>query len=1004
MSGVWIEGRITDKQTGEGLSGTLAYYVKKESPSYKFARSLDVDQRDRLLSDDDGRFRIAALPGPGFVTFMAHEHQDYPRADVILKADGSRERVGRTMLETGPSILMPQNYHLVAEINPLPDAKRLEFNLQLDGGNSVVGRVVGPDDQPLTGYYYAGQMAQFDTWESSTGDRFELKGYDPDVPRRVYFAHGERKLAGHVTVEGEASEDLVVKLQPAGEVKGRLVDGDGAPLANCQLVPWRPPMSSPADLGGKYRAPPLPHNTANWQTGQYETDQEGRFQISHLAPGVEYRIRAFDLTTMTPARGRAPKFNGPLEVVIQVQPGESKDLGDVRLASEAEFNAAAKKTNEESNVVQTKRQSVVTGRIAFASGAPAADAHVAVIAMRVQPPRGGDLSPGSEVLAEGQADDNGNYRLTLEGVSSKTHRFASLIARKDGMAVAWKGINLHEAGVEASLTLPAEELIRGKLVDIEGQPAADIHLLVQTITKRSEDGVPGLSVEFFGEQTPAAWIQPVSTDDQGRFEIHGVSEPHGVRLTVVDSDRFAPQEILLNTGELGDRDYRPLMKNVGRGEEAVLVLAPAQVLEGVITYEDTGLPVPHARVKILASQQGNTTIPLAGTADADGKYRISPPPGIRFDVIAYPPDGVPYLVRQTEKPIIWQDGDTSRQANVALPRGVLVRGKVVEADSNAPVQGVAIQYVPEAANNPNIADDIVTGWQAIHISNERGGFEFGVLPGPGRLLLHGPEGKYVLREIGARQLFWGKPGGRRNYAHAVHEINPDHDTGQIDVTISLQPGATVAGQIVDEKGEPVAEALVITRLINYAAPTSLTWQGNTPPTLGGRFELSCLEVGKEYPVHFLDAKRRIGATVNLQAGRVSQTVVLRPCGNAQARILDSQGEPRVGIRVALEMVVTPGPHQLDREAGRRGELLSDAALVEIIDNTNYRLGRPKTDDQGNITFPALIPGATYTLTVFEDGDGYKPNVLKQFSVESGETLDLGDITFPQYGQSYTLGL
>ena len=137
---------------------------------------------------------------------MAHEHQNYPRADVILKADGSREKVNRTMLETGPSILTPQNYHLVAEVNPLPDAKSVELNLQLDGGNSLFGCVVGPDGQPLTGYYYTGQLEQFDTWCSSTGDRFELKGYDPDSPRHVYFALDELDLAGHLIVKGELSD------------------------------------------------------------------------------------------------------------------------------------------------------------------------------------------------------------------------------------------------------------------------------------------------------------------------------------------------------------------------------------------------------------------------------------------------------------------------------------------------------------------------------------------------------------------------------------------------------------------------------------------------------------------------------------------------------------------------------------------------------------------------------------------------------------------------------
>ena len=60
--GVWIEGRITDKQTGKGLSGRLACFVKKESPSYQFARSQYIDQRDRLLSDEEGTEYLRIQP------------------------------------------------------------------------------------------------------------------------------------------------------------------------------------------------------------------------------------------------------------------------------------------------------------------------------------------------------------------------------------------------------------------------------------------------------------------------------------------------------------------------------------------------------------------------------------------------------------------------------------------------------------------------------------------------------------------------------------------------------------------------------------------------------------------------------------------------------------------------------------------------------------------------------------------------------------------------------
>ena len=131
------------------------------------------------------------------------------------------------------------------------------------------------------------QMAQFAAWQPPADGKFELKGYDAKSPRHVYVADPKNNLAGHVVVSGEPPADLIVELEPAGEVKGRLVDEDGAPLANGQLVPWHPPISSPNDSKPAYHAPPLPRNTASWTTGQYETDDEGRFEISCLTPGVE---------------------------------------------------------------------------------------------------------------------------------------------------------------------------------------------------------------------------------------------------------------------------------------------------------------------------------------------------------------------------------------------------------------------------------------------------------------------------------------------------------------------------------------------------------------------------------------------------------------------------------------------------------------------------------------------------------------------------------------------
>ena len=320
-----------------------------------------------------------------------------------------------------------------------------------------------------------------------------------------------------------------------------------------------------------------------------------------------------------------------------------------------------------------------------------------MIASRIQPARGGDLTPTAAVLAEGVTNGQGRYRLSLVAVSSKTHRCANVIANKEGTGIAWQQLNLDTDSAGVSLELPPEEPVTGQLVDSKGQPAAAVRLRVQAVARKAVNGGPiRASVDYrTGSNIPVAWPQPTTTDQQGRFTLRGIPLGYGVFFHVMGNDRFAPQSIALNTGvpeQRGEQDgtYRPMVKNVEAGVAAVLPLAPAQPFEGVVTYEDTGQPAPHARLTIWAGQEElGSMFSVAGTADSEGRYYISPNPGLFFGVTAYPPDGVPYLARGTppETAIRWQAGDTLHQVNVALPRGVLVRGGCMSAFAGAKGSG-----------------------------------------------------------------------------------------------------------------------------------------------------------------------------------------------------------------------------------------------------------------------------------------------------------------------------
>jgi hypothetical protein len=55
-----------------------------------------------------------------------------------------------------------------------------------------------------------------------------------------------------------------------------------------------------------------------------------------------------------------------------------------------------------------------------------------------------------------------------------------------------------------------------------------------------------------------------------------------------------------------------------------------------------------------------------------------------------------------------------------------------------------------------------------------------------------------------------------------------------------------------------------------------------------------------------------------------------------------------------------------------------------VDARHYGNG-PKTDTAGQVTFPSLIPGATYRIAKFDGTD-------RTFTAEAGKVVRLGDVT------------
>jgi RNA polymerase sigma factor (sigma-70 family) len=616
---------------------------------------------------------------------------------------------------------------------------------------------------------------------------------------------------------------------------------------------------------------------------------------------------------------------------------------------------------------------LVSGRVLSPEGKPLAGAPVAVAGLSRDVGRGGDLvTEQTHVIVQGKTDAQGRFRLKAPGANPAQFFNLYALARAPGHGLAVQKLNLALPANDVTLKLAPEHIVRGRLVDLQGQPAVGVTVLVNWVGQH-RNGEPH-GVHFHAPPADlGVWPGPVKTDAQGRYAVRGLSRTEAVSLAA-RSDRFAPQTFYFDPPGLG--------KEVNRS------LASAQLIEGQVLQADTGKPIPYALLTVYSSDrelgsQGG----LGGKADAEGRFRLNPFPGKWFTVSAHAPVGEPFL--SVEKRFKWDPARIKTRLDLKLPGGVLVRGKVTEAGSGKPVPAASLQYFPRQVDNPDLPKGILTGWQAIEKAGPDGTFQIVVPPGKGHLLVLGPRGEHVHEEITSGELYSGRPGGMRYYPDAVMKLSLKKGTKAHEVAATLRRGVTVKGRVLGPDGQLLkGKALMLTRL--NVTPLSPYWR--FPVEIqDGQFELRGLDPEKSYPVAFLEPAEAWGTTVQIsgkQAGK-PVTVKLEPCGRAVARYVDGAGKPLVGHRPMIDVVVTPGTWRYNLDADRKGLVTADEEHLANVDRHNYWKG-PVTDAEGRCSFPALIPGMTYRLPTFQKG-GYV--IGREFVVTSGKTFDAGTITF-----------
>jgi protocatechuate 3,4-dioxygenase beta subunit len=606
----------------------------------------------------------------------------------------------------------------------------------------------------------------------------------------------------------------------------------------------------------------------------------------------------------------------------------------------------------------------VVGRVLDPAGQPVQGVPVDILG---RPRR---MLPGTDekferpvLLARGSTDADGRFRLDAAQTSSV--RFFNVCALAAAPELGWVDLNPDAVQPAAEIRLKPEQVVRGRLVDLNGRPAAGVELRVVSFGQSRDLGrATDIGMWDGPPEGARTWPRPLKADDQGRFAFHGLGRGSFVSFAVHDP-RFAPQGLDVATDE---RDGP---------KEITLALQPAHLIEGRVLTADTGQPLSDA------------VIQLGGTktrADAQGRFRLQLPPvdrfspGDHFGVGVFPPEGQPYPASRVE--LTWTKGAVKKEIDIKVPRGVVIRGMVTEEGTGRALAEASVRYAP--INGPA---GIHGKWDAAVTSHNDGSFQIVVPPGKGYLLAFGPTHDYILEVIGYQRLFHGRPGGERNYAHKIITYEVQAGDRPHEINAVLRPGKTIKGRVVGPRGETVEHPMILTRL--HIESYNRFWRGDEGLRVRARdslIELHGLDPAQSVPVYFLDEDHECGAAVALSGKQAGEevTVQLQPNGQARARFVDPAGKPVAKLLPLFEIVVTPGP------PASRGDLLADVARLVQVDPKHYwRPHRRVTDADGRITFPDLIPGALYRICDSATSQG--PQVRRDFTVQPGETLDLGEI-------------
>ena len=704
--GMWIEGHVFDKATGKPALARLHYYPFRNNP---FANVLPEYQDGKMVGN---QFRFSG-PNP-----MARSGSWVCRAAQSLReaqalADRYKGGVGASEIKgldksgvfptygdaVPPGLKFP---NAIKEINPPEGATAVRCDLALERGDAIHVTAIDRESKPVAGCLVTGRVGVSGVAERAT---FDFENLSLGETRPILIEQKERGIGKFLLLKFDENtpRTMSITLEPCATLVGRLLDADGAALGGVYLTAVPYP-------GGHFW-PRLPSVICG---------ADGTFKYTRLLPGCDYHVFA---------EGAKLGFRDVAKR-LKIEPGEVIDLGDIRLKPNSSNTAASEPPK---------------AKAAITTPAPS-DSHADVIAVRGQVLRpDGRPAAGAKVFALRFLDaDREKWKPLVTTTAGAGGEFAmriptskrldglpmaaSLAAQSPGFGLQWTNVGGRkvDSAEPIVLKLVPEVPVRGRVVNLEGQPVRDLRAKV--LRQRATIPRGGYLSTFDDESHP-----PVRTDADGRFVLRGVGVDR-VALVEIRGETIAYAQIAIDA-----RTNRatPLPRELGNaqrkfGPDFTFDAAPTKPVVGTVRDADSGKPLAGVGIEsdLIAGGWVRPSNVVRTVTDAEGRYRLvglpkdsSPDRRNSNEIAVIPNPEQPYFMHRLEVPDT--PGLAPVTVDINLKRGLWITGRVTDKRTGKPVPS-SLRYLPFrsnpfAANRPEFERPRIRGTELTRIVNRADG-------------------------------------------------------------------------------------------------------------------------------------------------------------------------------------------------------------------------------------------------------------------------------------------